>query len=58
MPELRWAARRWGSDDDANKGFYGKPVDASQIIKEGVVPVPAAGKPLIGLLDKTSPKRM
>jgi lipid-binding SYLF domain-containing protein len=45
------------SDDDANKELYGKPEDAAQIVRDGVVPVPAAGKALVSLLDKTSPKR-
>lgn len=46
------------SDDDANKDLYGKSVDATQIIRDKAVPVPPAGKPLVNLLEKLSPKRM
>jgi lipid-binding SYLF domain-containing protein len=46
------------SDNDANKSLYGKPLDATQIVRDGVVPVPASGKPLIAVLKKISPKRM
>ncbi len=46
------------SDDDANKDLYGKPVDALQIIRDGAVPVPAAGTALVALLNKTAPKRL
>jgi SH3 domain-containing YSC84-like protein 1 len=45
------------SDDDMNKELYGKHLDAVQIVKEGAVPVPAAGKGLVSFLDKLSPKR-
>lgn len=47
------------SDDDANKNFYGKELNAKQIVRNGAVkPTPAAAKPLIGLLDKLSPKHL
>ena len=47
------------SDDDANKNFYGKELNATQILREGAIkPVPAAAKPLPNLLDKMSPKHM
>jgi SH3 domain-containing YSC84-like protein 1 len=45
------------SDDDMNKELYGKPLDAAQIVRDGAAPVPAAGKSLVGLLDRLSPKR-
>jgi SH3 domain-containing YSC84-like protein 1 len=45
------------SDDDANKNLYGKELNAAQILRENTVKTPAAGKPLVGLLDKLSPKR-
>jgi lipid-binding SYLF domain-containing protein len=45
------------SDDDMNKELYGKPLEATQIVKEGAAPVPAAGKDLVNFLDKLSPKR-
>ena len=44
------------SDDDANKNLYGKELNAKQIVREGQVTTPAAGQPLIGLLEKASPK--
>ena len=44
------------SDDDANKNLYGKDLNATQIIRQGAVKTPPAGKPLIALLDRTSPK--
>lgn len=47
-----------GSDNDANKALYGKDVTAAQIVRDGAVPVPAAGKALDALLDKSSPKHM
>jgi lipid-binding SYLF domain-containing protein len=47
-----------GSDNDANKELYGKSVDATQIIRDGAVPVPPAGQSLDNLLQKMSPKRM
>jgi SH3 domain-containing YSC84-like protein 1 len=45
-----------GSDDDMNKELYGKQVDATQIVRDGAVPVPAAGKEFVEFLDKVSPK--
>lgn len=44
------------TDDDANKAVYGKSITAKQIISGGET-TPAAGKDLIGLLDKTSPAK-
>ena len=44
------------SDDDANKNVYGKKLNAKQIVRENAVPTSAEGKPLIDLLQKTSPK--
>jgi lipid-binding SYLF domain-containing protein len=46
------------SDDDANKNLYGKELNAKQIILDGAVKTPPAGKQLISLLDRTSPKHM
>jgi lipid-binding SYLF domain-containing protein len=46
------------SDDDANKNLYGKELNAKQIILQHEVQTPAAGKQLIALLDKVSPKHM
>ena len=44
------------SDDDMNKELYGKPLDATQIVRDGAAPVPAAGKDFVAFLDKVSPK--
>ena len=46
------------SDDDANRNLYGKEVNAKQIIIQKEEKTPAAGKQLIALLDKTSPKHL
>jgi lipid-binding SYLF domain-containing protein len=46
------------SDDDANKNLYGKELNAKQIILEGAVKTPAAGKQLVSLLNRMSPKHM
>lgn len=47
-----------GSDDSANKDLYGRDVNASQIIQDGVVQATPDGKPLVNLLTKYSPKYM
>jgi SH3 domain-containing YSC84-like protein 1 len=44
------------SDNDANKEIYGKDISAKAIVTGDEQIVPAA-KPLINLLDKTSPAR-
>ncbi len=44
------------SDDDANKNLYGKDVNAKQIIVDKAVKTPPAGKPLVNLLNRISPK--
>jgi lipid-binding SYLF domain-containing protein len=46
------------SDDDANKSIYGKQIDATQIVADTSISVPASGKPLIAALTRLSPKRM
>ncbi len=46
------------SDDDANRNLYGKDLNAKQIILEKAVKTPPAGKPLVNLLNKMSPKHM
>jgi lipid-binding SYLF domain-containing protein len=43
-------------DNDANEKIYGKKVTATQIIREGAVPVPPSGRNLVSLLNKKSPK--
>jgi lipid-binding SYLF domain-containing protein len=42
------------TDDDANKALYGKQIGAKDIVEGGQAVVPAA-KPLVDLLDQTSP---
>ena len=46
-----------GGDADANKSLYGKPMDAQQIVSDRGVRPPAEAAELIGLLNKTAPKR-
>jgi len=44
------------TDNDANRELYGKDVSAQNIVK-GSEPIVSAAKPLVNLLDKTSPAR-
>ena len=44
------------ADNDANKKLYGESMTAKSIVT-GDTAVPAAAKPLVDLLDHTSPKR-
>jgi lipid-binding SYLF domain-containing protein len=44
------------SDGGANKNLYGKELDAKQIVRENKVTVPSAAKPLIDVLEQSSPK--
>jgi len=44
------------SDDSANKNLYAEKLSAKEIVREGKVATPAVAKPLIELLQKTSPK--
>ena len=46
------------SDNDGNKHLYGKELSAKEIVREGKVRTPAAGKDLVGLLAKASPKHV
>jgi len=43
------------SDDGANKTLYGKDLSAREIVQGGKVRIPAAGQPLIHLLNKVTP---
>jgi len=45
------------TDDDANKAVYGKDITATTIVREGGVTTTPAGKPLVRILTKASPKR-
>jgi lipid-binding SYLF domain-containing protein len=44
------------TDDDANKSVYGKDITATTIVREGGVTVTPAGKRLVAVLTKESPK--
>jgi len=44
------------SDDGANKTLYGKDLSAREIVQGGKVKIPAAGQPLIHLLNKVTPR--
>ncbi len=46
------------SDGDANKNLYGKELTARQIVREGAVKTPPAGRDLVDLLNKKSPKNI
>jgi lipid-binding SYLF domain-containing protein len=46
------------SDDDANARVYGKPLSAREIVRGGAAEVTAAGRPLVELLNKRSPKNL
>ncbi len=46
------------SDTAANKSLYGKDMDASQIIREGAAPVPAAAQEFVSQLNEASPKHI
>jgi lipid-binding SYLF domain-containing protein len=43
------------TDNDANKELYGKEISAAQVVRDGGVPVPPAGKALVDELNKVSP---
>lgn len=44
------------SDGSANKKLYGRELTAREIVREHKVGIPAAGREMIALLQKTSPK--
>lgn len=44
------------SDGGANRKLYGRSLTAKEIVRQGKVGVPAAGRELVSLLDKVSPK--
>src|SRR5580698_1849665 len=52
------ASASMDTDDDANAVVYGKPVTASQIVRDGAVTTTASGKALDSVLTKASPKRI
>ena len=46
------------SDGGANENLYGRELEAKQIVREGAVGVPEAGKKLIDYLNKKSPRNL
>jgi len=46
------------SDDGADKNLYGKKLSAKEIVREGMAATPEAGKALIDLLQRRSPKHL
>ncbi len=46
------------SDGGANKNLYGKSLNARDIVQRGKVGMPAAGRELINVLSRKSPKRV
>jgi SH3 domain-containing YSC84-like protein 1 len=46
------------SDGRANRKLYGRDLSAREIVREGRVATPPAGRELVALLDKTSPKNL
>jgi lipid-binding SYLF domain-containing protein len=45
-------------DDDVNKKLYGKEVTATEIVREGKVPAPAAAHAMVELLNHKTPKNL
>jgi SH3 domain-containing YSC84-like protein 1 len=43
------------SDGDSNKALYGRDLTATQIVRDGAVPVPIAARPMIRLLNRVTP---
>ena len=46
------------SDGGANENLYGRKITARQIVREGAVAVPEAGKELVNFLNRKSPKNL
>ena len=45
-------------DNDANEKVYGKKVTATEIVRQGAVPVPPSAQKMVSLLNKKSPKNL
>jgi lipid-binding SYLF domain-containing protein len=45
-------------DNNANEKLYGKKVTATEIVRQGAVPVPHSAQKMVSLLDKKSPKNL
>ncbi len=46
------------TDGDANEKIYGRELDAREIVREGKVQTPDAGKRLVNILNRKSPKNL
>jgi lipid-binding SYLF domain-containing protein len=46
------------SDGEANENLYARKITAREIVRQGAVPVPAAGQPLIDLLNQRAPANL
>ena len=46
------------SDGEANENLYGRKITAREIVRQGAVPVPAAGQPLVELLNQRAPANL
>jgi SH3 domain-containing YSC84-like protein 1 len=46
------------SDGEANENLYGRKITAAEIVRKGAVPVPAAGQPLVDLLNQRAPTNL
>ncbi|MEJ2246051.1 MAG: YSC84-related protein, partial [Acidobacteriota bacterium] len=46
------------SDGGANENLYGRDINAREIIRNGAVGVPEAGKELVNFLNRKSPKNL
>src|ERR1700694_983073 len=45
-------------DNNANEKLFGKKVTATEIVRQGAVPVPSSAQKMVALLDKKSPKNL
>ena len=45
-------------DNGANQKIYGRKISARQIMRQGAVGVPAAGRPLVNFLNQRSPRNL
>lgn len=43
-------------DDEVNQKLYGKQVTATEVVREGKLPAPAAAQPMVELLNNKTPK--
>jgi lipid-binding SYLF domain-containing protein len=46
------------SDGEANENLYGRKITAREIVRQKAMPVPAAGQPLVDLLNQRAPTNL